>query len=101
MSEEEDGYTTTSVQVIDPTSASAMAADVELTIGDHPTMVMHRQAVLVFENSAGKQFVIPLPATGAATVAHELQVAASEAANAFDDELEVIEITYSKTGEVE
>lgn len=88
------------IVLIDPTEAEAMACNVLVNAEGRSSMVMHRQAVLILGSASGRQHVIPMSATGAAQVARDLQVAAAEAANALDDEeLEEMEITFSKAKE--
>ena len=82
------------VKLIDPKSFMAIAADVVIRTPDRPAMVMHRQAVLVFSDRSGNEYVIPMAVAAAAHVNSELGQAVMDAQSLGDDELEEVELTF-------
>lgn len=92
--------TLSGITLIDPKEASVIPCNVVVRAEGHPSMVMHRQALLVMEDSSGRKYVVPMSAIGAAQVARDMQRAAEEAANEPDEEeLEEVEISFSGRGE--
>lgn len=87
------------VTLIDPTTFMALSANLKLNVEGHAPAVMHRQAVLVFQDRKGEQFVIPLSSYAALEVSDQLAQAGMEASTAEDDDLETVELSYRRVAE--
>lgn len=98
-SAEPETETLQGVRMVDPANCMALAANLEIKAPDHPTAIMERQVVLIFEDRSGTQYVIPMTSVAGTEVAMQLRDAASEASGVIDaDELETVELAFGTGG---